>query len=82
MLQPKLLRVLPMQNHKLNLFYETGEEKIFDVTPYLSGHWFSELRDFTYFSRVCLLPDGIGIEWPDGQDIAPHELYELSTTVS
>ena len=59
----------------------TGESKIFDVVPYATGGWFGELKDPVYFAKVRLLPDGSGIEWPDGQDIAPHELYELGVEV-
>ena len=70
-----------MPDMKLKLSYETGEVKLFDVEPYAEGTWFSELRDSSYFKTVRLLPGGIGIEWPDGQDIAPHELYELSIPV-
>jgi hypothetical protein len=66
---------------KLRLYYETGEIKLFDVTPYAEGTWYGELKDEAYFRSVRLLPGGTGIEWRDGQDIAPHELYELSKIV-
>ena len=82
MLQPKLLSVEPMDENRLSFLYETGEKKIFDVTPYISGSWYGALRDAGYFRAVRLLPDGIGIEWPEGQDIAPHELYENSISVA
>lgn len=62
----------------LRLQYETGEVKVFDVTPYAEGSWYGELKNEAYFSSVHLLPGGIGIEWINGQDIAPHELYENS----
>lgn len=78
MLQPRLVSVYPMENSHLCLNYETGEKRIFDVSPYITGSWYGELADRGYFCAVRLLPDGVGIEWPDGQDIAPHELYELS----
>lgn len=77
MLQPKLLKVEPEENSKLRLFYDTGEEKLFDVSPYISGSWYGMLKEEGYFKSVHLLPNGVGIEWRDGQDIAPHELYEL-----
>lgn len=77
MLQPKLKSVEPMENYMLRLVYETGEIKTFDVNPYIVGPWFGALKERGYFNTVTLLPGGIGIEWPDGQDIAPHELYEL-----
>ena len=76
MLQPRILSVVPLPQAKLKLTYETGEVKLFDVTPYMQGSWFGALKEPSYFKQVQLLPGGSGIEWPDGQDIAPHELYE------
>ena len=81
MLQPRLLRVEALPDMKLLLLYETGEKKVFDVSPYADGEWYGQLRDKSYFSSVRILPDGTGIEWPDGQDMAPHELYDLSVPV-
>ena len=81
MLQPKLIEVEPMPAMKLRLRYETGEVKLFDVAPYAVGSWYGELKDDAYFRSVRLLPGGVGIEWRDGQDIAPHELYELSKVI-
>ena len=81
MLQPKLTKVEAMSNLKLRLFYETGEVKIFDAAPYANGSWYGQLKDESYFNEVRLLPGGVGIEWPEGQDVAPHELYENSVTV-
>jgi len=78
MLQPRLLSVIPADDYTLLLKYETGESKVFDVKPYISGSWFGELRDVGYFRTVQMLPGGTGIEWKGGQDIAPHELYDLS----
>ena len=82
MLQPKLLKVEPASHLKLLLSYETGEVKLFDVTPYANGSWYGELQNPSYFRTVHLLDGGTGIEWPNGQDIAPHELYALGKPVS
>lgn len=79
MLQPKVTRVEPVKPYVIRLTYETGEIKLFDVEPYISGTWFGKLKDWSYFKTVRVLPDGVGIEWADGQDIAPHELYECSS---
>lgn len=78
MLQPNLKSVTPQDDYKLKLVYETGEIKVFDVKPYIGVGWYGELKDKTYFNRVRVLDDGYGIEWPNGQDIAPHELYEMA----
>ena len=40
---------------------------------------FGELSDETYFKTVKVIPSGTGIECLNGQNIAPHELYELSS---
>ncbi|MDR0966036.1 MAG: DUF2442 domain-containing protein [Myxococcales bacterium] len=74
----QLRSISPLPFHCLRLEYETGEIRIFDVTPYLSGSWFGELKDPEYFATVHIIENGSGIEWANGQDIAPHELYELS----
>ena len=79
MLNPKLVDIEPLVDYKLKLCYANGEKKIFDVTPYISGSWYSQLKDKNYFKTVHIIAGGTGIEWANGQDIAPHELYELST---
>ena len=81
MLQPSLTSVTAVPPMTLRLTYETSETKLFDVSPYAVGSWYGELRRPDYFRAVRLLPGGTGIEWPHGQDIAPHELYEMGTDV-
>ena len=51
MLQPKLVRVEAIFPLTLRLYYETGEVKLFDVTPYATGSWFGELKDEVSPSR-------------------------------
>ena len=60
MLQPKLLKVEPVESGKLRLFYETREVKLFDVGPYMDGPWYGELKDRAYFRTVRVLPGGGG----------------------
>ncbi|MDR1831725.1 MAG: DUF2442 domain-containing protein [Fusobacteriaceae bacterium] len=79
MLQPKILSASPLDQFRLYLVYENGENRIFDVSPYISGEWFGRLADRQYFKTAHL--NGVTVEWADGQDIAPHELYELSKLV-
>lgn len=78
MLQPKLVSIKAIPPYKLRLEYETGEKRLFDVSPYISGSWYSQLKDENYFKTVHIINEGTGIEWENGQDVAPHELYELS----
>ena len=66
MLTPRIVEAKPQSDFSLRLTYENGD---------LRGSWFCELADYDYFKRVAVV-DG-GIEWPNGQDIAPHEMWEL-----
>ena len=76
---PKILNIIPDGSKKrLVLKYSTGEIKIFDVTPYIRGDWFSQLADEEYFNKIAIYEDNYNIFWPNGQDLAPHELYEHS----
>jgi hypothetical protein len=81
MLQPKIIDLETLSDYKLKIHYETGEERLFDVSPYIRGDWYGRLKEPSYFRTVHVIPGGTGIEWPDGQDIAPHELYEASAEV-
>ncbi|HCC02322.1 MAG TPA: DUF2442 domain-containing protein [Ruminococcaceae bacterium] len=75
-MMPKVRRVVPIDGHLIRISYETGEERVFDVSPYMTGSWYGKLKDPVFFSTVH--PAGRTVAWAGGQDIAPHELYELS----
>ena len=76
MLQPKVLDVQPLPDYKLLLLFETGEKKVFDVMPYIKGSWYEKLKVPAVFQTVHV--SGSTVAWADGQDIAPHELYDDS----
>lgn len=76
---PKVVDVKPIENYNVIVTFETGEIKSFNVEPYIKGNWFGELRELKNFNSVR--PCGNTIEWANGQDIAPHELYELSVQI-
>ena len=82
MLQPRLTSVKPLDALRLLLVYEDGDTREFDVAPYANGPWYGELADAAYFRSVRISDGGTGIEWPRGQDIAPHELHDLSKPVT
>lgn len=72
----KLLDIKPLHDNKLLLTYEGEEPRVFDVTPYIKGNWYGELRDEKIFRSVRV--DYNTAVWCNGQDLAPHELYEYS----
>ncbi|MBQ1553592.1 MAG: DUF2442 domain-containing protein [Clostridia bacterium] len=68
--------VIPLENHILLIEFNNNERRLFNVAPYISGSWYGMLADENYF-KTAHIADGT-VEWADGQDIAPHELYETS----
>lgn len=76
MLRPTVIKAIPMNDYKLSLGFDNGETKIFDVKPYIKGTWFGELKNASYFMTVH--PNGFNIEWANGQDICPDDLYYKS----
>lgn len=79
MLRPTAVKVTPEKNYFLNIVFDNGEEKIFDVNPYIQGSWYGELKDINYFNRVGT--DGFTVVWPNGQDICPDDLYYFSKNI-
>ncbi len=69
----KVLKVTPLENYLLELWFDGGELRIFDVKPYLNLGIFQELKDSSYFNTVKITFDSIF--WPNGQDFSPETLY-------
>ena len=78
---PHVLAVSAEGTHHLLLEYETGERKLFDASPWFKGEFYSQLGDKGYFGQVRVIDGGIAVGWPNGQDIGPEDLYELSVPV-
>ncbi len=68
-----------MTNYDILLTFENNEKRIFNLKPYLGLGLFSELRNEAQFKTVKVSFDTI--EWANGADIDPEELYEKSKTV-
>ena len=81
MAQPAVVSVRPAGGHRLLLEFDNGESRQLDVKPYMQGSWYGRLADPAYFSTAHVVDGGRTVAWVDGQDIAPHELYELSVSV-
>jgi len=76
MLRPTAIWVKANDDYTLNVEFDNGEKKRFDVRPYIKGEWYGQLDNMEYFKQVRV--DGFTVIWPDGQDICPDELYEMS----
>ena len=77
MLRPTAVKVTASDNYNIILQFDNGEIKKFDVKPYIKGEFYGQLSELDYFKSVKT--DGFTVVWPNGQDICPDELYQLST---
>lgn len=74
---PKILEVKALENYKIELLYETGELKIYDMTELLNTCKFYEnLKDKEKFKKISIF--GLSLQWETGEDIAPELLYNDS----
>lgn len=48
-MEPKIAHVEPRENAVLSVAFANGEERLFDVSPYLDKGVFRELADANYF---------------------------------
>ena len=76
---PKAINVETIENYKLKVTFDNGEVKVFDVKPYFGHKLFDELKDDKLFKTVKVA--GLSIEWDNGADICPDELYNLSKSI-
>ncbi len=69
----KVIAVAANTNFSLDLKFDDGSLKRFDVKPYLDRGVFKELKSLDYFQQVGI---AFGtVQWPHEQDIAPETLY-------
>jgi hypothetical protein len=77
---PSVEKVKALDNYKLELLFDTGETKYFDLSSYLDHGIFQELKDIHLFNQVFVSFDSI--EWPNGIDLDPEVLYSDSLNTS
>jgi hypothetical protein len=72
-MNPRVKNVKPSQDFTLLITFNNGEEKCFDVKPYLGIGTFKELKDVSMFNSVK--PFLGSIQWANGLDLCPDTLY-------
>ena len=76
----KVVSVVSLEYYRLQVEFDNGEVRIFDVEPLIRGSWMGELADKAYFKTGRI--GGLSVEWPHEQDICPDQLYEKSVPVT
>lgn len=77
---PSVKTVKPLEGFRLLLEFANGEERLFDVSPYLSIGKFCELRNPTLFYSVKVKFDSV--EWANHLDLDPEFLYDKSVSAN
>lgn len=74
-----VVRIEVKANHILDLEFENGERRRFDMTPYMKQKPWSRLNSPALFESAYI---HLGtVSWPGGIDIDPETLYELSQSL-
>ena len=72
-MNPFARRVCPVGDSTLEIEFETGERRVFDMTPYLRRGVFARLRDRSIFMSARVVAGSV--EWPGGIDLSYDTLY-------
>lgn len=72
-MNPRVIRVNPLENFQLKLTFSNGEVGLFDAKPYLEKGIFKELKNPELFNEVNTSLGSIA--WKSGQDLCPDTLY-------
>ena len=78
-MNPRVVSVKAKDDFMLELVFENGQERIFDMKPYLKVGVFRELTDARLFKAVK--PFMGSILWKNGQDLCPDTLYMESVKI-
>jgi len=76
---PAIKDVLPLPDYLLQLTFDNGEKRQFDMKPYLDLGIFKELKDLSKFKLVRVSFDSI--EWENEADMDPEILYAESISL-
>lgn len=80
MIPPRIKAVKALDNFILEIVYVTNEKKLYDMKKNLSHNFYKNLNNTIYFKSVKSAETTI--EWPNGEDIDPNELYNNSILIT
>jgi hypothetical protein len=72
-MHPYVKQVRPLDNYRLEVMFENGERRIFDVKPYLQCGVFVSLQNRATFQAARVVAGSV--EWPGGLDLSYDTVY-------
>ncbi len=75
---PRVKEVRVLKDYLIYIKFVDEKEKVYDMSDLIeTNKFYKKLKDKNYFSQVK--PRGISVEWPDGEDVCPENLYYESS---
>jgi hypothetical protein len=72
-MNPHVKSVRALEDYELEVVFDNGESRRFDVKPYLDRGVFGRLRDHDAFRAVRVVAGSV--EWMNGLDLSYDTLY-------
>jgi hypothetical protein len=72
-MNPFVMSVRTQDDYVLDLLFDNGERRLFDVKPYLTLGVFARLKNLALFRRARVVSGSV--EWPDDLDLSYDTLY-------
>jgi hypothetical protein len=72
-MNPYVKKIRPMDDYWLEVLFENGERRLFDVKPYLYRGIFVRLQERALFRAARVVAGSV--EWPGGLDLSYDTLY-------
>jgi hypothetical protein len=79
-MDPYVKNVRALDDYQLEVSFENGESRRFNVKPYLDRGVFTRLRDTDLFRSVNVVAGSI--EWSGGLDLSYETLYVRGETIT
>lgn len=76
---PRPVSVSATENYSLNVTFNNGEIRRFDVSPYLAYPAFEALKSRSLFAQARVAHNTV--VWSEDVDIAPESLYLENTEI-
>ncbi|HXU34872.1 MAG TPA: DUF2442 domain-containing protein [Blastocatellia bacterium] len=77
---PHVVSVRALEDYEVEVTFENGERRIFDVKPYMTHGVFTRLKDRSLFEAVRVVAGSI--EWPGEIDLSYETLYIQGQPIS
>ena len=79
-MNPYVKLVHPLNDYRLEVIFENGERRMFDVKPYLQRGAFVRLQNRTIFQLARVVAGSV--EWPGELDLSYDTLYLESQLIA